>query len=76
MGRVREATVAAPGKAAMAAERNQNRERATAVIVGGLLSPGWRRTYSRWPRNPKHPPVIVDNKKAAYNYFFEERYEA
>jgi hypothetical protein len=31
---------------------------------------------AQWPRNPKHPSRIADNKKAAYNYFFEERHEA
>jgi SsrA-binding protein len=32
-----------------------------------------------WPRNPRPPAKntrIADNKKAAYNYFFEERFEA
>jgi len=27
-------------------------------------------------KKPDHSPRIADNKKAAYNYFFEEKFEA
>lgn len=39
----------------------------------------WRaapRIYDPMAKKPETPSRIAENKKAAYNYFFEERYEA
>ena len=33
-------------------------------------------TLTPWPKKPETAARIADNKKAAYNYFFEERFEA
>jgi len=45
-------------------------------LYGELSSPGFRRIYYSMAKKPETQSRIADNKKAAFNYFFEERFEA